>query len=278
VAPQLCRPLQAALVLLAILCLQGRAAAATDVDPFVEVVARTRNSVVAIGSYQPNDAPTAMYFGTGFVVNDGQTVATNQHVVAAIRQTGRLNAMRVFFPNQERVEGWAAVVLAEDAFHDVALLRFQGPAASPLTLTPEVEPRQGQGVGIIGYPIGMRLGVVPAVHRGVVAAVVPAVLPLPKGAKLTPQLAEALRRPYNLYQLDLVVFPGNSGSPLLDARSGAVLGIINKTLASRTREHLLSEPSGISYAVPALWIHELLVRSLKPQLSDSDKPLPSGGK
>jgi S1-C subfamily serine protease len=105
------------------------------------------------------------------------------------------------------------------------------------------------------------LGLVPAVHRGVVAAVVPAVLPLPRGAKLTPELAEAIRRPYHLYQLDLTSFPGNSGSPLFDGGNGRVLGIINKTLATRTREHLLSEPSGITYAVPAKWIQELLIQT-----------------
>jgi serine protease Do len=231
-------------------------------ERFVRIVQHSRGSVLAIGSYRREDAPTARYFGSGFVVNDGHTVATNAHVVQAIRDASRLGDLRVFFPDQDKVDGWPATIVAEDTFHDVALLRFRGPALTPLPLAVGFQPQPGQSVGIIGYPIGMQLGVVPAIHRGAVSAVVPAVLPLPRGARMTPQLEAALRRPYDLYQLDMVVYPGNSGSPLIDAGNGQVIGIINKTLATRTREHMLSQPSGIAYAVPVQWIHELLVRSL----------------
>ena len=32
---------------------------------------------------------------------------------------------------------------------------------------------------------------------------------------------------FDVYQLDATAYPGNSGSPLLDADSGKVLGVIN---------------------------------------------------
>ncbi|MCE9589515.1 MAG: serine protease [Planctomycetes bacterium] len=234
--------------------------AAAPVDPYVKAVARVRPSVVGVGSYYYKDTPSVQYAGTGFVVGDGLTVATNQHVVEAIRQRDRTAQLRVFFPDGAATDGRRATVVAEDRFHDVALLKIEGPAAPALELS-EQTPAQGQSVGILGYPIGLMLGLVPATHRGVVAAVVPSVLPLPTGAKLTPELAEAIKRPYNLYQLDMVVFPGNSGSPMFDAGDARVLGIINKTLADRTREHLLTNPSGISYAVPICWVRELMLRS-----------------
>lgn len=227
-------------------------------DPFIEVSARVRPSIVAVGSYHSKDSPTVVYSGTGFVVGDGRLVATNAHVVDAVRQRNRVEQMKVFFPDGGPVDGRSVALVAEDRVHDVALLRFEGAPARALELDSTHPGRQGQGVGVMGYPIGLRLGLVPAVHRGVIAAVVPAVLPLPTGVKLTPELTEALRNPYNLYQLDLVVFPGNSGSPMFDAESGKVIGIINKTLATRTREHLLESPSGISYAVPTRWVVELL--------------------
>lgn len=230
-------------------------------DSFVGVVASIRPSVVAIGTYHPHDRPTIRYAGTGFVVHDGNTVATNAHVVAALRKDQRLSDLRIFFADSDARRGRGASVLAEDPLHDVALLRFSGPRAMAVELHPEVVPPQGRSVGILGYPIGTRLGLTPAVHRGVVSAVVPAVLPLPRGVVMTPQLAAAARKPYQLLQLDLVVFPGNSGSPLFEADSGRVVAIINKTLATGTREHMLEKPSGIAYAVPIHWVDQLIRRT-----------------
>ncbi len=235
-------------------------------EPLVRSVRKLRPSVVAVGSYLFNDTPTVRYFGTGFVVYDGNTVATNAHVVAALEKTNRIQHLRVFFPDGAPTSGRKGKVVQIDRFHDVALIRFEGPPAKKVQLMPpptphgKNDPPQGRSVAILGYPIGTRLGLVPAVHKGVVAAVVPAVLPLPKGAKLTPELAAAIKKPYNLYQLDMVAFPGNSGSPLFDARTGVVIGVINMTLAKKTREHLFDKPSGIAYAVPMQWLHELIRR------------------
>jgi serine protease Do len=234
--------------------------ATLSAEPFVAAAAKVRPGVAAVGSYLRTDTPSVRYAGTGFVIGDGTVVVTNAHVLEALRQIDRLNQLRVFFPDSTPVDGRKASVWGEDSFHDVALLKLEGAPAPALELALEHEPAQGQAVGVMGYPIGMALGLVPAVHKGVVAAVVPAVLPLPKGAKLTPQLAEAIKQPYNLYQLDMVVYPGNSGSPLFAERDGKVMGIINKTLATGTREHLLTEPSGVSYAVPIRWAQELLRR------------------
>lgn len=241
-------------------------AADDDEEPLVRVIREIRPSVVAVGSYLFNDTPTVRYFGTGFVCYDGNTVATNAHVVAALEQTNRIDHLRVFFPDGAPTSGRKGKVVQIDRFHDVALIRFEGPAAKNVKLVPPPtanhnnDPPQGRSVAILGYPIGTRLGLVPAVHKGVVAAVVPAVLPLPKGAKITPELAAAIKKPYNLYQLDMVAFPGNSGSPLFNARTGTVVGIINMTLAKKTREHLFDKPSGIAYAVPMHWLHELIRR------------------
>ena len=230
-------------------------------DAFVAATRNIRPSVVAVGSYLRTDTPTVKYFGTGFVVDDGTIVVTNAHVVQALRQSNRLDQLRVFFPDAKRdIDGREAKVLIEDVYHDVALIQFVGRPVQAVKLALPDDPDQGTTVGILGYPIGTRLGLVPAVHRGVVAAVVPAVLPLPVGVKLTPELQEALKNPYNLYQLDMVAFPGNSGSPLFDPTDGTVIGILNMTLATKTREHLFDKPTGIAYAVPVRWIHDLIRR------------------
>ncbi|MEX0774946.1 MAG: serine protease [Phycisphaeraceae bacterium] len=234
-------------------------------DPFERAVAVVRPSVLAVGSYDAKDQPSIRYFGTGFVVADGHSAVTNAHVVQGIRAADRLDRLRVYFPDdqvQGANRGRQAKVLAEDTVHDVALLSFDGPPAAALELVDRA-PAQGHAVGVLGYPIGTILGLVPAAHHGVVSAVVPAVLPVPTGTQLTPELVAALRNPYKLYQLDLTVFPGNSGSPLFDARSGQVLGIINKTLARRTREHMLENPTGVAYAVPVRWVQILINDNLR---------------
>ena len=241
-------------------------------DPFVATVEANRFAVLAVGTYGFKDTPTAQYYGTGFVVGDGNIAATNEHVIAAIKKKKKLDQLTLFLPGQRPDRGRPAKLIGQDRFHDVAILRFAGPPIKPLTLDTTGKPAQGQTVGIIGYPIGMHLGVVPAAHKGVIAAIVPAVRPLPKGAKLTPELAKAIQQPYQFYQLDLVVYPGNSGSPLFDVQTGKVLGVINKTLAAKTREHLLTNPSGIAYAVQVRWVDELTTRYRKSVTAKETRP------
>jgi hypothetical protein len=47
---------------------------------------------------------------------------------------------------------------------------------------------------------------------------------------------------------------------LFDPRTGEVLGVLNMVLIKGTRESALSNPSGISYAIPIRHARELLER------------------
>lgn len=240
-------------------------------DPFPAVVAQLRPSVAVVGSYHFQDTPTAAYFGTGFVVDDGLTLVTNAHVLDMIAEAKRDKHLRVFFPDSPDIQGRTATIVARDDLHDLAILRFTGLPVEPLRTDDLGDPPQGAAVGMLGYPIAAKLGVTPAVHRGVIAAVVPAVQPLPRGVKMTPTLIHALRNPYKLYQLDMAAFPGNSGSPIFDACTGRVVAVLNKTLAARTREHLIAAPSGVAYAVPARWVNRLIEQSRQVSQVDSER-------
>ena len=44
----------------------------------------------------------------------------------------------------------------------------------------------------------------------------------------------------------------------MDANSGEVLGVINKVFVKSTKETLLQDPSGITYAIPIQHAKELL--------------------
>ena len=61
-----------------------------------------------------------------------------------------------------------------------------------------------------------------------------------------------------MFQLDATAYPGNSGSPVFELDNGRVVGVINSVLVKETRESVLSNPSGITYAIPAKYIQQLL--------------------
>jgi hypothetical protein len=43
--------------------------------------------------------------------------------------------------------------------------------------------------------------------------------------------------------------------------TGEVIAVINKVFVKTTKEAVLSQPSGITYAIPVKYIHQLLARS-----------------
>ena len=80
-------------------------------------------------------------------------------------------------------------------------------------------------------------------------------------AKMINQLQKPI---YAVFQLDGTAYPGNSGSPLYDPESGVVYGVINMVFVKGKKEAVLSNPSGITYAIPATYIQELL-RRIEPE-------------
>jgi S1-C subfamily serine protease len=63
---------------------------------------------------------------------------------------------------------------------------------------------------------------------------------------------------FPVLQLDATAYPGNSGSPIYDPATGDVLGIVNMVFVKGTKEAALSQPSGITYAVPVQHLQALL--------------------
>jgi S1-C subfamily serine protease len=74
-------------------------------------------------------------------------------------------------------------------------------------------------------------------------------------------MLKKLETPYDVFQLDATAYPGNSGSPLYHVDTGKVIGIINKVFVQGTKENAVSNPSGISYAIPAEHIKRLLTQN-----------------
>ena len=95
-----------------------------------------------------------------------------------------------------------------------------------------------------------------------VSSITPAALPAPTARLLNENAIRGLRGgTFDIFQLDGTAYPGNSGGPLFDPDTGDVLGVINMVLIKSTRESALSEPTGISYAIPSKFVAQLLQRA-----------------
>jgi S1-C subfamily serine protease len=212
----------------------------------VETIARLKSSVVIVGTYQKANGPQMKLRGTGFVVGDGLTVATNAHVIGDMGEAGEAATLVVQLPATapgQRVREARIWVL--DKAHDLVLLKIDGPALPPVTLRDSDTVKEGLSVAFTGFPIGGALGFSPVTHRGMVSDVIRR---LKSGS-------------FDIFQLDATAYPGNSGGPLFDAETGEVVGIINMVLVKATKEAVLSHPSGISYAIPANYLRNLLTSS-----------------
>jgi S1-C subfamily serine protease len=158
--------------------------------------------------------------GTGFCISSSGTSSyylTNAHVV------GSDLTVTVYrqFPNFHKYTG---TVVAEGVEQDPDLAIVRVAAANipalPMQLT---LPNEGDPVATVGYPSAQyNLGIIsgeitPSVHIGTVSAIVN------RGG---------------LIEYDAQTLPGNSGGPLLDARTGNVVGIVRSKIRESTDANL----------------------------------------
>jgi serine protease Do len=249
---------RAAALLLGLLLLLLLAAGQVAAMSLPDVIDRVRPSIVAVGSFHPSGSPRQQFRGTGFVVGNGHLVVTNFHVLPEKLDTERNEQLAVFSGRGRQARFHPAKVIAEDPVHDLALLYISIPLPALELGEAGRMPREGTEIAFTGFPIGMALGLYPVTHRGIVSAISPMAPPQLGSRLLTAKMIRAMRDPYDVMQLDATAYPGNSGSPVLDQRSGRVLGVINSVLVKGTKEAAIEKPSGISYAIPVRFVHELL--------------------
>ena len=233
------------------------AAAAGDLSALIE---RVKPSVVLVGTYSPTDSPRFGFRGTGFVVASGDLVVTNAHVLPPpdAAEAERRICIQVRGPNGDWSQRMAQVA-ALDRPHDLAALRFEGEVAPALRIAEPRLAREGRSVLFLGFPIGGALGFSTVSHRGIISAVTPIALPAANARNLDPRAIQQLRAgSFDILQLDATAYPGNSGGPVLDQETGEVVGVINMVLTKAGKESALTQPSGISYAIPAALIAPLI--------------------
>jgi S1-C subfamily serine protease len=248
-----------AVALLALAQPAGGQAAAT--------IARVKASIVAIGTLQATRAPPFRFLGTGFVVGDGTVAVTNAHVVPVSLEAGSdPETLVAMLPGVRSARAGARNLapLAIDRDHDLAILKLDGAPLPALALRDSSAVAEGDLLMFSGFPIGAALGLFAATHRATIAAIAPVALPTPTDRQLDSRAVRRLRdSTFPIFQLDATAYPGSSGSPLYDPATGEVVGVVNMGLVKATKESALTQPTGISYAIPSRVLIDLLAR-VKP--------------
>jgi S1-C subfamily serine protease len=238
---------------------------AFSAEALPDLLERLTPSVVGVGAAYPPRAPTGgraprRLMGSGFVVQAGDqtVVVTNAHVIPADLDSDGREQLAIFSGRGSTGEQRFATLLRNDPLHDLAVLSYQGSRLPPMTLAGDDRVRAGERVAFTGFPIGAVLGLYPTTHEGIVSVVTPMARVADRSRDLTSVQLQRMRNPFDVYQLDAIAYPGNSGSAVYRASTGEVIGVMNSVFVKESRESLLSAPSGIAYAIPVRHLRALL--------------------
>lgn len=191
-----------------------------------DIIAETQKKVVMI---ELEDGS----LGSGFLYNEQGDVITNAHVVAGARD------VKIRTTDARILDG---EVIGAGTDTDIAVVRVPDLVGeTPLQLATKTA-ELGDEVLALGSPLGLQNTVTTGIISGT-------------GRDLTID-------PYvyrNLYQISAPIAPGNSGGPLIDATTGAVLGINSAKM---------TEENSIGFSIPVVDIRDTVEKWSKNPGSD----------
>lgn len=181
------------------------------------------NSVIYRVDTVTKSSDSKASLGTGFVVADGRTLATNFHVISAA-----VNEPDIYKLEWESVDGRRGplTVLAVDVVHDLALVRAEEDMGTPMQTA--AIPEKGSALFSLGHPRGLDLAIITGTANGL----------------LEKSIYEKIHFSGNIN-------PGMSGGPAIN-ESGAVVGI-----------NVATAGEAVGFLVPAKFLDQLLLRSLE---------------
>ena len=195
----------------------------SSADRFVALYKQLHPSIVLFTMMIPAEDPKRKgkfdeAYGSGVVVESGawgSRILTDAHVVA--------DAKNLKAQIGDASTAPAHVIAMSNDTDDVAIVETTIPNAPPALLGGSASPEPGRAIGMIGYPIpdaftDEHLGTTASLYTGRIASV-------RKGA----------------LEIDVPVIPGESGGPVFDAETGAVIGLA---------ESRFDEERAIGFATP----------------------------
>ena len=169
-------------------------------------------------------APPRGSSGSGIVVNRAGSILTNEHVVRAC------DGYEVIDNENRKLK---AKVQATDAKNDLALLTTDEPFPSAAKLRRHSEPRLGESVTVVGYPLVGVLGDKPSVGFGNVTSTI--------GIRGNPAQM----------QISVPIQRGASGGPVLDQSANVIGVVVSKLDALKFAERGGDLPQNVNFAIRA---------------------------
>jgi S1-C subfamily serine protease len=199
--------------------------------------------------------------GTGFVLRSDERhseIITANHVIS--EPAGPATSVTIYFDSDLK-HPYPATVLRRDVKRDIALLSVDAPKKVPLPLANITDVQEGMQIAVIGYPrsteefkdkFGDDLRLV--VNSGIVGAI---------------------RVNGEIVQIDAPVDHGDSGGPVVDVRTGHVVGIVHGGLLDPSYQKLGLENRlpGSEYIMSTLAIQNMLLSNASAADADS-APVP----
>jgi S1-C subfamily serine protease len=195
---------------------------------------------------QPTPDKKGVSTGTGFFVDDGGDLLTNNHVVEDCTD------IKVRMPDKNVV---AAKVLAHDSTNDLALLKVDGPAPKAAPFRPDV--KLGEPVAAFGFPHADLMSSSGSFTLGNVTSMA------------------GLGDDSRYVQISAPVQAGNSGGPLFDY-DGNTIGIVSAKLSALKMAIATGDlPQNVNFAIKGYVIASFLdANKIKTALAQHhEKPM-----
>lgn len=224
----------------------------------VSIIRKVKPAVVGLGLYKQTRVPPAVVLATGFVVADGLHVITNEHVVSRLPEDMDISDLVIFTGHGKQAHVRKVKLLKVDKLHDLAILKVSGKPMPTFELGNSETVNEGMPIAFTGYPIGAILGLYPATHSGIVAAMPPYIIPVNHASRLDAAMITSLRNPFRVFQLDAVSYPGNSGSAVYEQNSGRVIAVVSSGFVTRARKSTQITPGLITFAIPVKYVKQLM--------------------
>ncbi|MFX0140251.1 MAG: trypsin-like peptidase domain-containing protein, partial [Candidatus Hodarchaeota archaeon] len=159
-------------------------------------------------------------FGSGYFINDSGFVITNDHVIGE-RKNIKVRSYENFHD---------AEIIHRDKVLDLCLLKIDDSSiGTQFYVGPKV---QGRSIFTYGYPLLIIQGFSPKLTMGVISS------------------NTGLMDNATTMQIDAAIQPGNSGGPVIDCKTGSVIGTVCSILKKKSQN--------VNYAIKTDWVLSFL--------------------